>query len=150
VQRPALRRLRDVLDGEPPSGSEHARRFRRARRGCRRRAHTYPSFRTCPRRRLFFVIRNSWLCAPGVVFPSLLSEYRLSSTLEHVLWVPPFPWEQLGAIEIGPGTRVHWLLAVPISEPERQLLEERGFDAFEALFAELEVEYFDLERGSIV
>jgi hypothetical protein len=97
-----------------------------------------------------FVIRNSWLCAPGVVFPSLLSEYHLSSTLEHVLWVPPFPWEQLGAVEIGPGTRVHWLLAVPISEAERQLLDERGFDAFEALFAELEVEYFDLERASIV
>jgi hypothetical protein len=97
-----------------------------------------------------FVIKDAWLCAPGVVFPALLTEYELSSTLEHVLWVPPFPWEHLGSVEIGDGQRVHWLLAVPISEAERQLLNERGFDVLEALFAEHAIEYFDLERPSIV
>ncbi len=93
---------------------------------------------------------DAWLCAPGVVFPSLVSQYRISSTLEHLLWVPPFPWEQLGAVDPGEGPMVHWLLGVPISEAERRFLLDRGFDEFEALMARREVEYFDLQRPSVV
>jgi hypothetical protein len=98
----------------------------------------------------FYVIKDSWLCAPGVVFPSLVKDYGLSSHLDHVMWAPPFPWNQLGSVEITEDLTVHWLLAVPISEAERKLLVTRGFNALEALFAEHEVEYFDLKRPSIV
>jgi hypothetical protein len=97
----------------------------------------------------FYVQKNRWLCAPGVVFPGLISDYRLSSTLQHVLWVPPFPWEQLGSVTVRDDLTVHWLLAVPISEAERQLLLDRGFDEFEKLLVEQGVEYFDLERPSL-
>lgn len=98
----------------------------------------------------FLVMKDSWLCAPGVVFPSLVSDYQLSPTLAHVLWVPPFPWGELGSVEISAHAAVHWLLAVPISEAERQLLEERGFNVLEALLSEHEIDYFNLERASIV
>jgi hypothetical protein len=98
----------------------------------------------------FRVIVDRWLCAPGVVFQGLVSEYDLSSTLQHILWVPPFPWEQLGAVELGDELAVHWLLAVPISEAERTFLNEHGYNVFEALMADRQVEYFDLERPSIV
>jgi antitoxin YqcF len=97
----------------------------------------------------FYVMKDHWLCAPGVVFPSLTRQYKLSPRLEHVLWVPPFPWQKLGSLEVGDGLAVHWLLAVPISEGEREFLLDNGFDAFEAVFAEREVEYFNLERASI-
>lgn len=98
----------------------------------------------------FRVIKDGWLCAPGVVFPALLSDYGLSSTMEHVLWAPPSPWEELSSVEIVDDLSVHWLLAIPISEAERSFLVDRGYDVLEALLAEHEAEYFDLERESLV
>jgi hypothetical protein len=98
----------------------------------------------------FYVLKDRWLCAPGVVFPSLLKEYNLSSTLEHLMWVEPFPWEQLGSVDVGGGLTIHWLLAIPISESERQFLLDNGFWKLERLFIDREVEYFDLNRRPIV
>lgn len=86
----------------------------------------------------------------GVVFPSLVADYHLSASLAHVLWCPPFPWEDLGAVETPDGPNVYWLIAVPISENERKLLLEQGFNVLEGLFEERGVEYFDLDRPSIV
>jgi hypothetical protein len=97
----------------------------------------------------FAVVKDRWLCAPGVVFPGLVRDYGLSSELEHILWVPPFPWPTLTSQDAGGGLMVHWLLAVPISESERQLLDERGYDVLEAMFAEQEIEYFDLSRTPV-
>jgi hypothetical protein len=98
----------------------------------------------------FFVVKDHWLCAPGVVFPALLQDYGLSSTLPHVMWVTPFPWEELAAVDIGRSLTVHWLLAVPISEAERQLLVDRGYRVLEEEFAAREIEYFDLDRPSVI
>ena len=96
----------------------------------------------------FYFIKDRWGCEPGAVFPSLVNEYKLSSTLEHLMWVEPFEWEQLGSVEVGDGQTVHWLLAIPISEAERRFLTDRGFDELEKLFIEREIDYFDLNRPS--
>jgi hypothetical protein len=98
----------------------------------------------------FAVAKDGWLAAPGTVFQDLVSDYQLSAELRHLLWVPPFPWEQLGSLRLEDGSTVQWLLAVPITEPERRLLLEVGYDMFERRLADLEVEYFDLDRPSIV
>jgi hypothetical protein len=98
----------------------------------------------------FNVMKDGWLAAPGVVFPGLLQEYGLSETLEHVLWVEPFAYEQLADVDLGEGIRAHWLMAVPISEAERQFLVSEGYDALEKRFEETELEYFNLERPSLV
>jgi hypothetical protein len=98
----------------------------------------------------FYVIKDRWLCAPGVVFPSMLNEYKLSSTLEHIMWAEPFPWEQLGSVEVGGGLTIHWLLAIPISEAERRFLMDRGFYELEKIFIDREIEYFDLNRPSAI
>jgi antitoxin YqcF len=100
----------------------------------------------------FFVIKDHWLCAPGVVFPGLLPTYypALSSTLEHLMFVGPFPWQGLSRVEISRDLAVHWLLAMPISEAERRYLLEHGYDRFEELFEAQGVEYYDLDRPSVV
>jgi hypothetical protein len=41
----------------------------------------------------FFVIKDGWLAAPGVVFPGILTGYSMGTRMEHVLWYPPFPLE---------------------------------------------------------
>jgi antitoxin YqcF len=98
----------------------------------------------------FNVLKDSWLAAPGVVFPSIVKDYDLSTTLDHIFWAPPIPWPQLGSFTIDEESTVQWLLAVPISESERRFVFDHGFDQTEALFAQHEIEYFDLERSPVV
>lgn len=98
----------------------------------------------------FYVIKDGWLAAPGVVFPSLLETYDLSSTLQHLLWVEPFPYEELSTVEIADGPDVHWLLGIAVSEDERRFLIDRGYDALEQRFADVDLDYWDLERDSVV
>lgn len=97
----------------------------------------------------FLVQKDRWLCAPGVVFPEVFTAYGDGGHLQHVLWVPPFPWNSLAAVDVE-NRSLHWLLGIPISEGERAYLEGNGFDAFEQLLAEQETPYFDLDRPTIV
>ncbi len=94
----------------------------------------------------FQVLNDGWLAAPGVIFPDLVRNRQLSRTMEHVIWAPPFPWPQLGSVAVGDGLDVHWLMAVPISESERQFVLKHGFDEFESLMAKHDVEYWNLGR----
>jgi hypothetical protein len=98
----------------------------------------------------FGVIKDGWLAAPGVVFPDLVKRYDLSETLEHVLWTPPFYWPQLGSYAVSGDLKVQWLLAMPISESEREYLVENGLDAFEELLERNDVGPFDYVRDPIV
>jgi hypothetical protein len=97
----------------------------------------------------FYVMKDGWLAAPGVVFPGVLAEYRPTPP-EHILWVPPFPWEQLAEVPLPSGIAVHWLLGVPVFEAERQQLHDRGYDAFEAVLESADVAWFDPSRAPIL
>jgi hypothetical protein len=93
---------------------------------------------------------DGWLAAPGVVFPGLLTQYELSSTLEHVMWMEPFAYQELSEVDLGDGVSVHWLMAMPISESERRFVVAEGYDALEQRFAEAQVEYWNLAREPLV
>lgn len=97
----------------------------------------------------FQVRKEGWLAAPGVVFPAMVGDYGLSETLEHLLWVPPFPWEELGGVVVSSELTVHWLLGIPIAESERRLLVEEGYPALERLFELRDVSYYDLRREPV-
>jgi hypothetical protein len=96
------------------------------------------------------VAERGHAAAPGEVLPRVLSDYELSDTLEHVVLTDPFAYEDLGSVELEGGPSVHWLQAVPISESERRFILAQGFDALEARFAEAELEYWNLDRSSLV
>lgn len=98
----------------------------------------------------FYVLKDGWLCAPGVVFPEMLSTYDLPKPLPHLMWVEPFPWEELGSVQLAPNSKVHWMLGIPISDEEREFLETVGFYELERRMAIQETPYFDLNRPSIV
>lgn len=98
----------------------------------------------------FDVIKSQWFCFPGAIFPDVLSVNEVSTTMRHLLFVPPFLWENdLGALRLEQKT-VAWLLAVPISENERMFAERAGTDELENLFEERQIDLFDLERPSLV
>ena len=97
----------------------------------------------------FYVIKDHWLAAPGVVFPGILLDYDLGTDMEHLMWAPPFPWDELGRVNLGE-LIAHWLIAVPIYESERRFLLERGYFEFENFLEERDVPYYDLSRPPAV
>lgn len=66
------------------------------------------------------------------------------------MWISPFLWDELGEAEIFPDLRVHWLMALPISDEERGFVAENGFNEFEKVLEDADVEYYDLGRRSLV
>lgn len=98
----------------------------------------------------FNVMIDRWAVQPGVVFPAVFDGTALARHLRHIVWVEPIEWEQLTAVAIRPDLDVHWLLAIAISDGEREFLEREGFDAFEDLFADEEVAYYDLDRHPLM
>lgn len=98
----------------------------------------------------FQIMVDGWTAAPGVVFADIVAEHVPETTVPHLVWVPPSPWDDLHSVTVPGDIDVKWLLAFPITESERVLIGNEGFDAAEDLFSEHEVEYFDLMRPSIV
>lgn len=98
----------------------------------------------------FYVIKNGWLVAPGVVFPNVVLEYDKTVSTPHLLWTTPFIWPELGSVSLGDGAKAHWLMAVPITDGERAMLHSSGIDELEALFEQRQVPYFDFKRASLI
>lgn len=98
----------------------------------------------------FCVINSGWVCKPGAIFPDVLKMYAASDSMRHLAFFPPFLWE--GKLETlhFPERTVAWLLAVPISDGERQFSEREGADALESLFEEKQIDIFNLARPSVV
>jgi hypothetical protein len=96
------------------------------------------------------VAADGWTAAPEILFADIFAGRMPGTHLPHMLLCPPYPWEELGRLTLDDGSTVHWLLAFPISEAERQFFLTDGFDALETLFVEREAEYFDLNRPSVV
>ena len=98
----------------------------------------------------FCIINSSWFCYPGAIFPDVLKMYEISPTMSHLMFVPPFLWEEELQTTVLKSKTVSWLLSVPISEKELLFAEENGTDALEKLFADMQVDIYDLERNSVV
>ncbi|MMZ71657.1 Antitoxin YqcF [compost metagenome] len=70
--------------------------------------------------------------------------------MKHMLFVPPFLWEeQLQTIDFQ-DKKVAWLLAVPISENEYLFAQEYGSNKLEDLFEQKQIDIFDIERKSVL
>jgi hypothetical protein len=65
------------------------------------------------------------------------------------MWVEPHEWEELAGVDVG-GLTINWMLAVPISESERQYLYDNGYYKLQEVFIDREVEYWDLNRRPVV
>lgn len=98
----------------------------------------------------FNIINSGYSCAPGTIFRGVINMYYKNSEMEHVMFAPPFLWdESLKRIDF-PNKLVVWLLAVPISEKEYLFAKENGTDQLESLFEDEQIDIFDIERGSVL
>lgn len=98
----------------------------------------------------FCVINSSWFCCPGVIFPDVLAMYHVSKTMRHFYFMSPFLWQdRLPTLEYGK-IQIAWLQAIPISQSERELVDECGAAALESLFEERQIDVYDLNRKSVI
>lgn len=98
----------------------------------------------------FCMINSDWDCYPGAIFPDVVKMYGHSNTMKHILFTPPFLWEDvLKTLEFKDKT-VAWLLAVPISEAEYKYAETYGTNKLEELLEFNQVDISDINRLSAI
>jgi hypothetical protein len=98
----------------------------------------------------FFVMKDKWVCRPGVVFETMLRMYDLSATMEHLYFTAPSQWPALNTTLELKTKKVTWLWAIPISEAESRFIAEHGDERFEELLESSGADVFDIHRPSIV
>ena len=96
----------------------------------------------------FQVIVGGSRCGLFTIFPDVVPR-ELSPALRHVVLVPPFLWEDDLRAQVFDYKTVAWLLAVPITEDERQCAEDRGSEALQTLFVDARIDIFDPARTSV-
>ncbi|WP_232520326.1 suppressor of fused domain protein [Ralstonia solanacearum] len=96
----------------------------------------------------FYTIRNQWRSVHGSILQNALDMYKLSATMKHFLFTSPFLWEGFNGVDFG-DKKVHWLLAVPISDAEHAYLRNHGLDALERAFEDRQIDIFDINRDSV-
>lgn len=97
----------------------------------------------------FCVINSGWYASPGSIFPGVVSMYRKNTDMKHLMFSPPFLWNDLKTLELNDKI-VAWLMLVPISDKEYQFAEINGSDTLEDLFVEKQIDVFSLDRLSII
>lgn len=99
----------------------------------------------------FGVINSKWFCAPGVIFPGVVSMHPgVSETMSDVYFTHPFLWEtRLRSTELS-GRTVAWLLVVPVSKRETAFALANGSDKLAYLLERSDIDIFNLNRPSVV
>lgn len=97
----------------------------------------------------FHVAGSGWTVEPGHVFPNMIDRFFEDVTTPHLLFVNPYLWEGLASRTLSAKT-VAWLMALPITEAEKQYRGEHGAEALEDRFEQVDPDFIDLWRESAV
>ena len=96
-----------------------------------------------------FEIMKLGKCRYGMVVNDVIKKYVQDSDMKHVYLMNPFLWDGFETVNVDM-ISVAWLLIVPISDAERDYLQQNGFDALETKFEEMEIDIFDIYRNSVI
>ena len=93
---------------------------------------------------------GEWSIGLGTILPDVIQAYFPGSTMQHLLLVHPFFWdEDFGVLEQD-GRKTVWLQIIPISGSEFELAEEEGLEALEEKLEASGADVFDLLRPPVV
>ena len=98
----------------------------------------------------FYILRTGWFCSPGAVLRNAVESYRPDDAMKHLLFTSPTLWQDNLTTLTFEAKKVAWLMAVPISEAEKDYKDQHGADALEDLFEEHQIDVLDLTRKSVV
>ncbi|MBW4422651.1 MAG: suppressor of fused domain protein [Myxacorys californica WJT36-NPBG1] len=75
--------------------------------------------------------------------------YEPGLRVKHVVFVPPFQWEQ-GMTHVTLADRtIYLLLAVPITDGELQLVQKQGVDELQDRWEQLSTDVLDWSREGV-
>lgn len=95
-----------------------------------------------------FAVIKSGKCSYGDIIPDVIAGYRNDTDMKHFFLTNPFLWDGFGTLE-SEDRLTAWLLAVPISNSEKDYADENGWEALEDRFEECGIDILDLERKPI-
>lgn len=98
----------------------------------------------------FHVMQFKAPLAPGVMFERAIDLYFPQHALPHAMLVVPFQWrDEMQRVELATKT-IHPLLALPISQAEREFVVENSPHALEQVWQARQVDVLDWGRASAV
>lgn len=97
----------------------------------------------------FYIIKNGWRVAPGVVFKDLMKMYFPEINLPHVYFTVPFQWSTMSKVDLPEGV-IYPLIAIPISVEENKIASERIGQALEEKWAEEQVDVLNWNREDVL
>jgi len=98
----------------------------------------------------FNIINSKFDCSFGTIYKDIVKMYLPNSPMKHILFLSPFLWEdKLKTIKFEK-KQVTWLMAIPISEEEKNYVDKNGLKDLEELFEVNQINVFDLERASVI
>ena len=98
---------------------------------------------------VFDSVRNKTNIVHGSHVVDIISQYSLSNTMKHIVFVSPFLFPEFEKIRIDE-IDIYWLMAIPISDDELEFLVMHGVDALEDEFERAQIDIYDIQRASCV
>lgn len=93
-----------------------------------------------------FLVMDYKHASPGTIIPDIVSMFVPNSDMKHILLTYPFVWDVPSYTLALEDMVVTWLMAVPISDEEREYCNKYGLDALEDVFEEKRIDILDLYR----
>jgi len=98
----------------------------------------------------FYIIQGYFVLLPGLIIPNIFETYLPNSEIKHLIIIQRCLYEEsLQPIRINDKI-IAWLMALPISEQERIYFMNNTVDQLEDLLASNKIDFYDLERKSVL
>lgn len=99
----------------------------------------------------FNIINSKFHCSFGTIFLDVVKMYLTKSPMQHILFLSPMIWGNKFQTIKFEKKQVAWLMAIPISEEEKNFADKNGIEALQELFEENPINnIFDLHRVSVI
>lgn len=98
----------------------------------------------------FFIEQRKFPILPGAVLEDVVREFYPELNMPHLYFSVPFLWNDGHFEEFMFGSmRINWLQCFSIHEAEKDFIASRGFESFEDILSQQEVDIFDMRRPPI-
>lgn len=95
------------------------------------------------------IIKQKWFCAPGTFLRNAVSKFGNFGEMQHLYFATPFVFDGFETTMFG-GRTVSWLTPIPVSTAEMKFAQENSTEALEDIFEEVDFDWQNLGRSSIV
>lgn len=88
-------------------------------------------------------------CEYGMLIPNVVRSYVKGTELKHVALMSPVFWPNYQVLE-DDDCIVAWLMVVPITDSEKNYIEQNGIAAFDSLLERKDADVINMQRRPVV